>query len=147
MSTGDVVEIEQLLYRYCFAVDRGSPEDVAALFSETAVLRPVYSGGPPANGRAAILAWYVTYQRNARGAVDHLRHVVTNPVIEVSGDRATAQCYLTANSVSKASGKAVWSAGSYKDKLVREANRWLFAEREIHVQYATESQMLQSGER
>lgn len=140
MSSSDVVEIEQLLYRYCFAVDGGAPEDVAALFSETAVLRPVYTGEPPANGRAAILAWYVAYQKNARGAVDHLRHVVTNPIIEVNGDRATAQCYLTANSLSKTSGKASWVAGAYKDKLVREANRWLFAEREIHVHYRTETE-------
>ena len=140
MASDDIVEIEQLLYRYCFAVDSGAPEDVAALFSETAVLVPVYTGAAPASGRAAILQWYVDYQKGARAAVDHLRHTVTNPLIEVSGDRATARCYLTANSVSKTSGKANWSAGLYKDKLVREAGRWLFAEREIHVHYATESE-------
>ena len=140
MVTEDIVEIEQLLHRYCFAVDGGAPEDVAALFSETAVLIPVYTGEAPANGRAAILQWYVNYQKGTRAAVDHLRHVVTNPLIEVSGDQATAQCYLTANSVSKTSGKASWTAGVYKDKLVREAARWLFAERQIHVHYAMQSE-------
>ena len=140
MASDDIIEIEQLLNRYCFAVDSGTPEDVAALFSETAVLVPVYTGGTPANGRAAILQWYVNYQKGTRAAVNHLRHVVTNPLIEVSGDHATAQCYLTANAVSKTSGKASWTAGLYKDKLVREEGRWLFAERQIHVQYATESQ-------
>jgi len=140
MATDDIVEIEQLLHRYCFAVDSGAPEDVAALFSETAVLAPVYTGEAPVGGRAAILQWYVSYQKGTRAAVDHLRHVITNPLIEVSGDHATAQCYLTANAVSKASGKASWTAGIYKDKLVREAGRWLFAEREIHVHYATESE-------
>ena len=140
MVTEDIVEIEQLLHRYCFAVDGGGPEDVAALFSETAVLVPVYTGEAPASGRAAILQWYVNYQKGARGAVDHLRHVITNPLIEVSGDHATAQCYLTANAVSKASGKAGATAGTYKDRLVKEAGRWLFAERRIHVHYATESE-------
>jgi hypothetical protein len=140
MASDDIVEIEQLLHRYCFAVDSGSPEDVAALFSETAVLVPAYTGEAPASGRAAILQWYVNYQKGTRGAVNHLRHVITNPLIEVSGDHATAQCYLTANAVSKTSGKASWTAGAYKDKLVREAGRWLFAEREIHVHYATESE-------
>lgn len=141
MASDDIVEIEQLLYRYCFAVDSGAPEDVAALFSETAVLVPLYTGEAPANGRAAILQWYVEYQKGTRAAVDHLRHVVTNPLIEVSGDHATAQCYLTANAVAKANGKASWTAGLYKDKLVREAGRWLFAERQIHVHYATQSEM------
>jgi ketosteroid isomerase-like protein len=140
MASDDIVEIEQLLNRYCFAVDSGGPEEVAALFSETAVLIPVYTGEAPAKGRPAILQWYVDYQKATRAAVDHLRHAVTNPLIEVSGDHATAQCYLTANSVSKTSGKASWTAGTYKDKLVREAGRWLIAERQIHVHYATQSE-------
>jgi SnoaL-like domain len=140
MATADIVEIEQLLYRYCFAVDSGAPEDVAALFSETALLIPVYTGGAPAHGRPAILQWYVNYRKGTRAAVDHLRHAVTNPLIEVRGDHATAQCYLTANAVSKTSGKASWTAGTYKDKLVREAGRWLFAERQIHVQYSAETE-------
>ena len=140
MATDDIVEIEQLLHRYCFAVDHGAPEEVAALFSETAVLKPVYTGGAPAEGRAAIRRWYVDYQKGVRAAVNHLRHTVTTPVIEVSGDQATAQCYLTANSVSKSTGKASWTAGTYMDKLVREAGRWLFAERQIHVQYSAESE-------
>jgi hypothetical protein len=139
MSTSDIVEIEQLLHRYCLAVDKGAPEDVAALFSETAVLVPVYTGEAPAKGRAAVLQWYMNYKKGTRAAVDHLRHVVTNPVIEVSGDHATSECYLTANSVSKTTGKASWVAGGYKDKLVKEHGRWRFAEREILVQYATES--------
>ena len=140
MASDDIVEIEQLLYRYCFAVDSGGPEEVAALFSETAVLLPGSYTGSASQRRPAILQWYVNYQKGTRAAVDHLRHVITNPLIEVSGDHATAQCYLTANAVSKTSGKASWTAGTYKDKLVREAGRWLFAERQIHVHYATQSE-------
>jgi ketosteroid isomerase-like protein len=141
MSTSDIIEIEQLLYRYCFVLDNGNPEDVAALFSETAVLMPLYSGEEPAKGRAAILQWYQTYQNNTRAATDHLRHIVTNPVIDVEGDRAKAKCYLTANSISKSTGRVHGSAGVYEDKLVREGGRWLFAERQIHVFYGTESDM------
>ena len=54
MVTDDIVAIEQLLYRYCFAVDKGTADDVAALFHESATLMPIYSGDPPAKGRAAI---------------------------------------------------------------------------------------------
>lgn len=139
MSASDITEIEQVLYRYCFAVDKGTPDEVAALFAETAVLIPNYTGEAPVKGRAAIREWYVNYQKNTRGAVDHLRHVVSNPSIQVSGDEASAECYLTANAVSKASGKASWTAGSYKDRLIKQDGVWRFSERQIHVQYATES--------
>src|SRR5207249_3718590 len=34
--TEDVVAIQQLLHRYCFAVDSGTPDETASLFHETA---------------------------------------------------------------------------------------------------------------
>jgi uncharacterized protein (TIGR02246 family) len=140
MSVSDIVEIEQLLYRYCFAVDGGEAETVAGLFAEDAVLVPVYTGEAPVEGRAAILGWYQRYGQAVNARSNHLRHVVSTPVIDVDGDRASAQCYLTANSVSKTSGMASWTAGAYRDELVRRDGRWLFKRREIYVHYATEHQ-------
>ena len=121
MSSNDITEIEQLLYRYCFAVDSGTAEAVADLFAEDAVLVPVYTGGAPAHGRGAILEWYVNYKKGTSAAVDHLRHVVSNPAIQVDGDWATAQCYLTSNSVSKATGKA-----ASEDVVVKAINAGSF---------------------
>lgn len=139
MSASDITLIEQLLYRYCFAVDGGEAEAVAALFAEDAVLVPVYTGEAPVEGRAAILGWYQRYGQAVNANANHLRHVVSTPVIDVDGDQARAQCYLTANSVSKASGLASWTAGAYRDELVRRDGSWLFKRREIHVHYGTES--------
>ena len=67
---------------------------------------------------------------------------MSNPVIEVSGNEATAQCYLTADSVTKANRKPSWVAGYYRDQLVKEEGRWLFKERQIHVHYMSESDPL-----
>ena len=39
----DVIAIQQLLHRYCFVVDSGTPDEIASLFHETATLVPVYS--------------------------------------------------------------------------------------------------------
>ena len=142
MGTDDIVAIEQLLYRYCFAVDKGTADEVAALFHESAVLMPIYAGDPPAKGRAAIHQWYANYDRQMHATVDHLRHCVSNPVIEVSGNEATAQCYLTADAVPKANRKPFWVAGYYRDKLVKEGGRWLFMERQIHVHYTIEGNPL-----
>ncbi len=140
--TDDIVAIEQLLHRYCFAVDRGTADDVAALFHESATLMPVYSGNPACRGRAAIREWFANYHRDWHARVDHLRHCVTNPVIEVSGNEATAQCYLSADAVPKASGKPYSVSGYYLDKLVKDGGRWWFTERQIHVNYISESNPL-----
>ncbi|HYA36115.1 MAG TPA: nuclear transport factor 2 family protein [Candidatus Binataceae bacterium] len=140
MLTDDIIAIEQLLNRYCFAVDKGTADDVAALFHESAVLKAIYAGDPPASGRAAIHQWYVNYHKQMHSTVDHLRHCISNPLVEVSGNEASAQCYLTADAVAKPTGKPFWVAGYYRDKLVKEGGRWFFKEREIHVHYQAQSE-------
>jgi ketosteroid isomerase-like protein len=141
--TDDIVAIQQLLHRYCIAVDKGTADDVAALFHENGTLMPIYSGGEPCKGRAAVREWYVAYHRDFRSRVDYLRHCVTNPVIEVSGNRATAECYLSADAIPKASGKPVTVSGYYLDKLVKDGGRWYFEERRIHVNFVYESTRLE----
>jgi len=55
MQTDDIVAIEQLLYRYyCFALDKGTTDDVAALFHESATLMVLFEGGAPIKGRAQL---------------------------------------------------------------------------------------------
>lgn len=141
--TDDIVAIEQLLHRYCFAVDKGTADDVAALFHESATLVPVYSGDPPCRGRAAIREWFANYHRDWHALADHLRHCVTNPLIEVSGNEATAQCYMIAGAVPKAGGKPFSAAGYYLDKLVKDGGRWYFKDRQIYVNYLSESSPLE----
>jgi SnoaL-like protein len=134
----DVVEIEQVLYRYCHAVDRGSPDEVAALFHERGTLVPIYSGEEPRHGRPAIREWYATYNRDFRARVKHLRHCVASPAIEVSGSEASARTYLIADYVLESTGKPAIVAGFYEDRFVKDAGRWYFAERRIHVFHAME---------
>lgn len=132
-TSDDVTQIVQLLNQYCHVVDRGSAEEVAALFHPEAVLKPVYEGTAEHRGRAAILAWYSRYGAAAKGAVDHLRHRISCPWVQVDGDTASAVCYLDADSVSRTSGATTLSQGRYEDRLVRHDGRWLFMERAILV--------------
>jgi hypothetical protein len=134
----DVVAIEQLLHRYCFFVDGGTPDEVASLFHYTATLNPVYSGEPACQGRRAVREWYVAYDRNFRTTVDHLRHCVTNPLVEVRGNEATARCYMTADAIIKKTGIPTTWLGYYVDRLIKEDGRWYFKERAIHVTYLLE---------
>jgi hypothetical protein len=134
----DVIAIQQLLHRYCFVVDSGTPDEIASLFHETATLVPVYSGGQPCEGRAAIREWYAAYDRDFRSKVNHLRHCVTNPLIEVAGSEATARCYLTADSIPKKEAAPRTALGYYVDRLIKDGGRWYFKERQIHVNYLLE---------
>lgn len=139
----DVIAIQQLLHRYCFVVDGGTPDEIASLFHETATLVPVYSGEQPCNGRGAIREWYAAYDRNLRSKVDHLRHCISNPLIEVQGNEATSRCYLTADSVPKKSGVPNTAVGGYVDRLIKDGGRWYFKERQIHVSYVLEGRKVQ----
>jgi hypothetical protein len=139
----DVIAIQQLLHRYCFVVDSGTPDEIASLFHETATLVPVYSGEPPCKGRAAIREWYAAYDRNFRSKVEHLRHCVTNPLIDLQGNEATARCYLTADSISKKHGVPNTALGRYVDRLVKDGGRWFFQERQIHLSYVLEGRKLE----
>jgi hypothetical protein len=139
IQSDDIVAIEQLLYRDCFALDKGTGDYVVSLFHESATLVVLFEGGAPIKGRAAIREWFANLHNTLRASVDHMRHCVTNPAIEVSDNRATAQAYWTADFILKATGKPIWIAGHYWDTVVKEEGRWLFEQRQIHRHYATES--------
>src|SRR6202043_2703966 len=85
----DVEEIKQLKARYAAACDNNYDADaIAALFTQDAV----WDGGSlgKAEGREKIRKFF----RHAPGFCPFAIHNVMNPVIEVDGDRATAQWYL-----------------------------------------------------
>jgi len=133
----DVVAIEQLLNRYCHKLDRGDIAAVLELFADDAVLIPEYEGGTRHVGRDAVHAWYTRYAATTLAAVRGLRHKISTLMIEIDGDRATAACYLDADSVHRASGRRSLVGGRYDDRLVRTGAGWRIAERRIVIDYAS----------
>jgi uncharacterized protein (TIGR02246 family) len=133
----DQVAIEQLLNRYCHKLDRGEIDAVLELFADDAVLIPEYEGGARHAGREAVRAWYTRYGANTIAAVQGLRHKISTVMIDVTGDTATASCYLDADSISKTNGKRSLVGGRYEDRLVRTPAGWRIAERRIIIDYAS----------
>jgi hypothetical protein len=128
--------IEQLLHRYCHALDRGSIDEVVELFHPDAVLLPAYQSDARLVGREAVRDWYASYDRTLRANVRHLRHKISCPLIEVSGNSATSVCYLDADAVPTGSEEPIVLVGRYEDELVREEGRWWFKERKIIGYYS-----------
>jgi ketosteroid isomerase-like protein len=131
----DQLAIVSLLNQYCHVVDRGTVDEIAALFADDAILRPLHEGGDIFEGRAAIRAWFESYDKRVRAARRYRRHRISVPFITVKGDAATAECYLDSSAVLIAEGVINVSAGRYEDKLVKMDGRWFFKDRTIIINH------------
>jgi uncharacterized protein (TIGR02246 family) len=133
----DRAQIEDLMGRYLFAMDWRDADAYAATFTEDGVLD--YAGGVE-KGRAAIRAMVNGMRDNEtkRNADSKLRpartrHNVTNTVIKIQGNKATARSYWTAFANNNDGRKAeISSYGHYEDELVKQNGQWLFTKRVIY---------------
>jgi uncharacterized protein (TIGR02246 family) len=126
----DIEEIKQLKHRYCALCDDDyDPDGLAALFTEDAV----WDGGPLgfAEGRDGIRAFFA----NAPNLVKLAVHHVTNPIIEVDGDRALGSWYLWQPMVLQGGDQGMWLAARYSDRYRRANGRWLFESVKIDVRF------------
>jgi hypothetical protein len=61
------------------------------------------------------------------------RHLTTDHIITVEGDRATQTCYLLM--LDRAREFTLHMVGVYHDELVREGGRWRFVARRLDVDF------------
>ena len=134
----DRSEIEDLMYRYLFAMDWRDPEAYAAVFTEDGVLD--YAGGVE-KGRPAIAAMINGLKaRDAKAKAEDksgvrrptTRHFVTNLVLKINGDTAVGRAYWMSVSNSKdRAAPIVTGYGHYEDTLAKRNGKWLFTSRKI----------------
>jgi len=133
----DRAEIHDLLVRYSNAIDDREFERLRDCFTADAVA--TYNGQQLAPGVEAIIE-YVSVLRRLRETM----HVIGHSLIEVDGDRATADTALVAYLVD-ATGEhetVIVRGLRYRDQLVREAAGWRIRRRvhEPRLMYTTEAQ-------
>lgn len=117
----DIEAVKQLKYRYCAACDADYDCDrLAALFTKDAV----WEGGEFGvyTGREAIREFFAGAPKLIAFAV----HYVTNPIVEIDGDRATGEWFLWEPIVFSQGKRAMWLAATYHDHYRREKGQWLF---------------------
>ncbi len=124
ISVHDALDIDQLICRYNFALDRGDAEAFADCFTPDGVF--LLMGQEQARGREALIA----YVREL-GAPGQLRHVVTSVLSEGTGEEASSQAYCTVFSSAPGSGTQVIAQGVYGDQLIRESGVWRFTKRDF----------------
>lgn len=121
--------IRRTIAQYALFCDDGRFDEFADLFTEQATFSAL---GPPQVGRASIRDYMAKAQPPQRRG----KHLCFNTVIDVSPDGSTAEAvtdYLFVG-IQPHGGYAAanpTSAGRYHDRLVRDSDRWRFAERRI----------------
>jgi 3-phenylpropionate/cinnamic acid dioxygenase small subunit len=119
--------IREVLAEYCFRLDDGRFDEMAAVFTEDGTWDTAFG---KATGRRAI----AELARSLRARVAEPRpravHLVTNIVIALDGERATVRSNWMVMQNSP-EGPRIGSGGAYDDEMVKEGGRWLFRYRKI----------------
>ena len=117
--------IRDTVARYNHAGDSGRYDDMIGCFTDDGVLAVI--GGDEHHGHAGLLAFFAGVGGSAEPGFTHLRHCVTNLLIDVeSPEAATAQSYFQ---VITDIGLDHW--GRYRDRFVAVGDRWLLAHRSV----------------
>jgi 3-phenylpropionate/cinnamic acid dioxygenase small subunit len=119
--------IRELMAEYCFRLDDGRYDDMAALFTEDGSWDTAFG---KATGRAAIAKLAADIRARAGADRPRAAHLVTNIVITLEGDRAAVRSNWMVMQNSP-DGPKLGSGGAYRDEIVRRGGCWLFAYRKI----------------
>lgn len=119
--------IRDLLARYTYSGDRGRVADLAVCFAADGVLE---FPGSRTQGPQAIADALGGGSAGRDPRLTFVRHHITNPLIEVSGDSATARSYFAVHS-----NIGLDHSGSYFDEIVRTGQGWRFARRRVLVDW------------
>jgi hypothetical protein len=114
-------QIENLQARYLFALDFKDHDLYVTTFTENGILDV---GSGEIVGRAAIKAAVA----NMPGG----RHHITNLVLRINGDRATARAGWMHTGTNAEGRMTIGGYGHYEDDLVKVNGEWLFARRRIY---------------
>ena len=134
----DRAMIEDLQARYLFAFDWSDAESYGNTFAEDGVLN---FGWGEFKGRQAIKGFLA--QDDGSGEVSGLRtpegerprigrHIISNIVVKIDGDRATGRAYWTHMTTGPTGYGTVDFFGHYEDEMVKINGEWLFARRHIY---------------
>jgi len=130
----DRLAVTDLLYRYAELIDAGDFDGVGDLLA-----RSTFAGTRSAktSGAAAISKLFaLTTRRYPETGTPRTRHLVLNPIVEVSLDSATATARSTF-CVIQATGTAALQpivVGRYFDSFGRDGDGWYFTAREVDVE-------------
>jgi hypothetical protein len=144
----DYIKIEQLLMRYAIAFNTEDADGYVGTFAPDGELRLIRQEGEepfagPFKGHDALRAqWFPDHPGPGTPLPEFrrfgaMRHVTTNPLIQVDGDTATVELIfieVVSNGENIPPGSnppTIWAMGRYMDDLVKIDGEWYFQRRTI----------------
>lgn len=134
VTMSDYEGARQLLSRYCFALDRGRLDELAALFHRDASFSVSFDSEQKHLGRDTIQAWYGKFYQARPGQFRHPRHKIFEPFLTLNGNTATSCTYFDSDFIDP-DGNIRSIAGRYDDVMIKEQGQWFFKDRTITVLY------------
>ena len=123
----DRIEINDLLIRYTVAIDKKDYELLDTCFTPDAQVDYTTSGGTK-GAYPEVRKWL----EQALSVFPITMHFISNSVVEIDGDRATARTYVINPMVfvNPDESQHIFTVGAYyNDELVRTDDGWRIAER------------------
>jgi uncharacterized protein (TIGR02246 family) len=118
--------IRELMARYCHALDACQFGEVASLFTEDGEWTTTYGS---ARGRAQIEALLASVVPKP-GEGPQRKHYITNVIITLAGDRASARSdYLVVRESER--GLMPVMGGTYMDAFAKREGMWQFARKQL----------------
>jgi ketosteroid isomerase-like protein len=127
VSIEDRFAINDLFVRYTCAIDAGDVDTLVDCFTKDGSLQSPAVGEYA--GHAAIRAFAERFGAFRRSG-SQLRHVISNLVMQVDGDRAKARCYLIVF-LTKDGKSQMLAPGQYECELRKSDGTWRFQKRVV----------------
>jgi hypothetical protein len=126
----DRQDIDDVLYRYAWALDQRDWELLRTCFTADAVADFLELGG--VNEGIDTIVGLVS---GVLSGLDASQHLIGCPRVSIAGDTATATCYLQAQHVYKGApgGDHFLVGGTYADRLIRTPDGWRIQHRTLHA--------------
>jgi 3-phenylpropionate/cinnamic acid dioxygenase small subunit len=134
MPAPDHVAIANLVYRYAELIDAGDFDGVGRLLARSTFGGPASGSVSGADNIAKLFAM-TTRRYPEHGNTPRTRHLVLNPVVELSGDgtAATRSTFCVMQDTETVSIQPI-VVGRYYDAFARDDQGWYFTERKVDIQ-------------
>ena len=147
MADSDIIELNQLAYRYAAAVDACDVEAFLGVFHPDARLRSYH---PDTEAPFADLSGHerlASIPNTMRGMYRHTAHMMTNHLVEVDGDSASGQVLCAARHLSNDSEQpnSMNVIIRYIDRYERREGAWKIADRQIRFLWSELHEVTDSG--
>lgn len=127
-SLEDKLAVTELLYRYAELIDAGDFDGVGELLG-----RGNFMGVAGAERIAKLFA-STTRRFPEHGNTPRTRHLVLNPIVDVTGDTAAARSTFCVTQNTETVPLQPIVVGRYQDSFARDEHGWYFTERHVDIE-------------